>query len=93
MNIKEFVLNEQREGRIVFRTIDGLMSANLDDFIKQPIDGILYDLNRDEVTVMSFIDDPKWVNDYAVAMTIRKLKQRIEELEHQILSIKRIKNE
>lgn len=50
-------------------------------FIKQPIDGILYDLNRSEEVVLTFLPDPKWVNDYAVAQVIRSLKSRIDELE------------
>ena len=51
------------------------------DFIKQPADGILYDLNRNESTVLTFLPDPKWINDFAVAQVIRALKKRIDELE------------
>jgi hypothetical protein len=54
------------------------MVADLDEFIKQPADGILYDLNRLEETALTFIDDPKWVNDFAVALVIRKLKEMLE---------------
>ena len=31
--------------------------------------------------VLTFIDDPKWVNDYAVCQVIRALKSKIDELE------------
>jgi hypothetical protein len=41
----------------------------------------IYDLNRDEATVLILIDDPKWINDYAVCKVIRTLKKRIDELE------------
>ena len=58
---------------------------NIKEFIKQPADGILYDLNRDEATILTFIEDPKWVNDYAVCKVIRALKNRIKELEKQII--------
>jgi hypothetical protein len=30
---------------------------------------------------MTFLDDPKWVNDYAVALVIEKLKAEIGRLE------------
>ena len=76
----QFVLDKKEEGKIVVMTFEGLMSAPLEDFIKQPADGLLYDLNRDTATTLSFVDDPKWVNDFAVALVIRKLKAENERL-------------
>ena len=70
---KAFVLAQRKEGRLVYMGIAGLVSVNIDAFITQPADGILYDLNRLEEVVLTFIDDPKWVNDFAVALTIREL--------------------
>jgi hypothetical protein len=78
--IKEYIRQAEKGGKVVFGTIEGLVEANLDEFIKQPAEGILYDLNRDKATVMTFIDDPKWLNDYAVAVTVTALRARIEEL-------------
>lgn len=79
-DIRERVLSERDRGHIVFRGLPGsFMGAKLDDFVEQPADGILYDLNRDEATVLTFIHDPKWVNDFAVALTIRKLVQQRDE--------------
>jgi len=83
-NIKDIILEEYKKGNIVVSGIDGLQIMPLDEFIKQPADGVLYDLNRDEATVLTFINDPKWVNDYAVSQVIRKLKNRIDELEGEI---------
>lgn len=51
------------------------------EFIKQPTEGMLYDLNRSETVVLTFLPDPRWVNDYAVAKVIAELKNRIKELE------------
>lgn len=79
--IRDKVLNEYKKGNIAVFGSEGLQVANLHDFINQPTGGILYDLNRSEAVVLTFIDDPKWINDYAVACVIRKLKERIEELE------------
>jgi len=82
-DIKEKILKEYEKGNIVFSGIEGLQVAKLYEFIQQPTDGILYDLNRNEVVVLSFLNDPKWINDYAVSKTITLLKQKIEELEKQ----------
>lgn len=79
--IKDKILEEYRNGFVIVAGIEGLYRFSLAEFIKQPADGILYDLNRLEEVVMTFLPDPKWVNDYAVAKTIRALKSRIEELE------------
>ncbi len=76
---KELVNTEVKKGNIVFMTVEGPAFANVDDFIKQPIEGILYDLNRDEAVVTSFIEDIKWVNDYAVCKVIRKLKEHYDK--------------
>ena len=78
-NIKEFVLKEYEEGNIVVSTFDGLQTVSLKEFVKQPVDGMLYDLNRNETTVLTFIKDPKWVNDYAVAKVIQELKRQLDE--------------
>jgi hypothetical protein len=80
-SLKEKILQESKNGNIVFAHADGLSMCKLSEFIKQPVEGLLYDLNRSEGIVLTFIDDPKWANDYAVAQVIRALKERIKELE------------
>ena len=81
MNIKEKILEEYEKGNIVVRANGGLQSMPIKEFIKQPADGMLYDLNRNEAVVLTFIDDPKWINDFAVAKVIAELKNKISELE------------
>jgi len=85
--IKDKILKEYKNGNIVVAGIDGLQVMLLSEFIEQPTEGMLYDLNRDECTVLAFIDNPKWINDYAVCQVIRMLKKRIEELKKQITKI------
>ena len=83
--LKDLVLAKRKEGKVVFWALpDQLCSADVSEFIKQPVDGILWDLNRLEEVVLAFIDDPKWCNDFAVALTIRALKARIDELEKEL---------
>lgn len=79
--MKDKILEEYKKGNIVVSGFEGLQISKLDDIINQPVDGLLYDLNRNEAVVLTFLDDPKWVNDYAVCKVIRRLKEKIEELE------------
>ena len=76
---RDMILQKEKEGKIVFMTIEGPMSVDLEEFIKQPTEGLLYDLNRDRVTVLTFIDDVKWVNDFAVGLVIAKLKESYDK--------------
>ena len=81
-SIADTVRAEYEKGNIVFWDCeDNLLTANLQDFMKQPVDGMLYDLNRSEEVILTFINDPKWVNDYAMCKIVRELYKRIEELE------------
>ena len=78
--IKDRILKEYQKGNVVVAGIEGLRVIPLDQIIKQPADGILYDLNRSEAVVLGFISDHKWVNDYAVSQVIRALKSKGIEL-------------
>ena len=82
--VRDLIFANEKDGRVVFNTIEGLMVAKLDEIILQPTEGLLYDLNRDRVTVSSFLDDPKWINDYACALVIGALKDKIDKLEAQL---------
>lgn len=82
--LQEFIREYGTKDFVVLNTIEGLRAVELDKIIDQPADGLLYDLNRDEGTVMALIDDPERINDYACAKVIRALKQRIDELEKQL---------
>ena len=78
--LSAYVLEESRKGNVVFNTGEGLAVAPLDEFVKQPAEGILYDLNRAPEVVLTFIGDPKWINDFAVSMVIRRLRDKVDNL-------------
>lgn len=80
--MKDKILAEYEKGNVVVSGFEGWQIVKLDDIVRQPVDGLLYDLNRNEDVVLTFLDDPKWVNDYAVSKVIRNLKDRIDELEN-----------
>lgn len=76
------ILENAAKGKVVVATIGGVASMPLDDFISQPTDGLLYDLNRLPEVVMTFVEDEsygmKWVNDYAVYLVIKRLKEKLD---------------
>jgi len=78
--LKDKILKEYKNGNIVVSVFDGIKTAPLKDIINQPVEGLLYDLNRDEATILTFINDPKWINDYACMAVIRELKRQLDEL-------------
>lgn len=81
-SLKNKILEECKKGNIVVDGADGLQVIPIKEFIKQPVEGMLYDLNRDAATILTFINNQKWVNDYAVMKVIIELKKRIKELEN-----------
>ena len=87
--------DEKAKGNICFMTMGGeVATANLNKFIKSPTESILYDLNRDEVTAMTFISKGEfaqsrtWMNNLATAQVITELKQIIEERDKTIEELK-----
>lgn len=83
-NIKKLVLEEEEKGNIVYNTPFGLYSAELDTFLSQSAKSMLYDLNRDFGTILTQIDDIKWVNDYALYKVVIELKKRLDEAEEKL---------
>lgn len=84
-SLRDKIWAEREKGNIVFQAMPGeFLTANLEAFLEQPADGILYDLNRGEEVAISFIHEPKWVNDFAAAMTIRKLVEQRNKLREEI---------
>ncbi len=79
--LKDKILSEYGMGNIVYTTPEGMGVVPIKGFINQPTEGLLYDLNRLPEVVLTFIDDPKWINDYAVAIVIMKLKEKIAKLQ------------
>jgi hypothetical protein len=79
--VRKLILDEYQKGNVVFLSYDGLKTMPLQEFVKQPEDGILYDLNRNEVVVLTFLKDgdPKWINDFAVAKVIKELKRQLSD--------------
>lgn len=72
----DIILNNQNEGKISVMTIDGLCTTNVNDIVNQPVEGLLYDLNRDKASLMSLAHESKnkrWVNDLAMAFVVEHL--------------------
>lgn len=80
-SIRDFVLEEEKKGNLIISTFEGLSRVKLSEVVLQPIEGLLYDLNRDPVTILTFIKDPKWVSDYACMQVISYLYNKVKQLE------------
>lgn len=79
------ILKLQESDVISYATCDGIMSQQVNTFLEQSVNGILYDLNRDKATTIvlarsadSFLG-VRWINDLAVAFVIRKLKEELDK--------------
>ncbi|MEZ3418323.1 MAG: hypothetical protein K1V99_02995 [Bacteroidales bacterium] len=73
---EKLLIEEQiKHNRVVFQTIEGLQSADIEEFCKQDVDFLLYDLNRDEATT-STLNNERAINDIAVAKVIRYLHKK-----------------
>jgi hypothetical protein len=80
-SIKELLLEESKKGFVCTLTPFGLQKTPLRELVEQAVEGLLYDLNRDELTILTFVeDDPKRINDFACAMVIREIKKQLDEL-------------
>lgn len=82
--LKNLVLDEMREGYIVYKTIEGLHKQKIDDFVKQPIGGQLYDINRDMATCLAFIDEPMGVNNFASHVLLKYYYDMCQKQEREL---------
>lgn len=80
-SIKDKVLAEWEKGNLVFADFDGLKTIKFEDFINQPLDGMLYDINRNGATILTYIEDPKWVNDFALTKLLEYYYNKCKEQE------------
>lgn len=85
-NIREIVQQAIADGKICYRTVVGIEAMSIEEFVQQPLEGMLYDINRDRATVMTFLDDAKWTNDLALTQLLEfyyneniRLKKEIEQ--------------
>lgn len=91
-DLYEGIVEAHKNGEISYM-VDGerIMKARFEDFIDQPADGILFDLNRlPEVTMTLFkkSKSSRWINDIAMAYVIKGLKDKIDGLEKKIDELK-----
>lgn len=78
----ETMQNEFKKGNVVLLTMEGgAVTTPIKNLIDQPVDGLLYDLNRlEEVALTLLPHNVKAVNDFATAKVIRELYKQNEEL-------------
>lgn len=76
-NLSDEVVKLRREGKVIIFECDELNIYDVKSLTNnQPVEGLLYDLNRDAVTCATWIaqsDDPVWVNNFASGVVIEYL--------------------
>jgi hypothetical protein len=81
------LLRRHPKDMVVIAGAGEFLHYKLEEFIAQPAELILYDLNRDAATCLTLLEgtgDLVWVNNYATGQVIRALKEKIAELEERI---------
>lgn len=86
--LKDEILKMSNQGCVSYQTIDGVFTTFIKDFVSQPSEGILYDLNRNTTSVLSDTNDPRWINDLAVSQVITYLKEKNDEYLETINNLK-----
>ena len=88
--ILDKVLALQADNKVAFMTIDGLKYSLIDEFVKQPLEGQLYDVNRDRATLYSMANENKnkrWINDLALVYMYEYANKTIEEQRRHITEL------
>lgn len=75
-NIFDMQRKAFKEGKVLYNTCDGLMKANIEDLVNQPVEGLLYDLNRDETTIGIIFDEKKQMNELATISVLKFLHKQ-----------------
>lgn len=68
-------IRELSDDKVAIATIEGIRVYNISDLLNQPVEGLLYDLNRDMVTNYHRLNegDMRAVNDIAVAKILTRI--------------------
>ena len=85
------ILSLQADNKIAFMTIDGLQGGPIEDFVNQPLEGQLYDVNRDRATLYSMANENKnkrWINDLALVYLYEYANEIIEKQRQEIVNLK-----
>lgn len=82
--IAKLIIEQWKEGYIVFETIEGLSRCKMEDFVKQPLEGQLYDLNRCMSVVLTFLGEAPWNNEYGMVRLVQYYYDRCKELEERL---------
>ena len=88
--ILDKVLALQADNKVAFMNIDGLKYSPIDEFINQPLEGQLYDVNRDRATLYTMANEntnKRWINDLALVYMYEYANKTIEEQRRHITEL------
>jgi hypothetical protein len=77
------VLKSIEEGNIVFINEEGFFQSPIEEFVKQPLEGMLYDLNRNEAVIRADAarEDTgwRWVHDLSLIKLLEYYYNKAKE--------------
>ena len=82
--VLDLINSNEKEDKIVFLTEEGFKSCKIEDMLSQPIEGILYDLNRGPEVLKTLINpnENKWcVNDIALVTLFKRVLEKLKNYE------------
>lgn len=82
--LKDLVLDARNDGYIVFEDIEGVQRCKLENFVKQPLEGQLYDINRDWATLLTFLGEQTWLNNAACVVLLEYYHNMCKELKEKL---------
>lgn len=90
------IREHKAKNEIVIMTEEGIMTASIEKIIDQPIEGLLYDLNRDYATLSTIAKSSKnlrWVNDMALVNVLEYVLKENKKLKEEYNTIKQELND
>ena len=78
-------MEAEKDEKVCLATCERIKTKDVCKIIEQSADGILYDLNMEEMTTIDIAMNAdsnigsRWINDLAVAFVIRKLKEELDK--------------
>lgn len=85
------ILELKKENKVCYMAIDGLSYQDIDKFVEQDLDGMLYDLNRDKATLFNMANTSKnqrWINDLGLVHVFEYLYNKHVELKDEYEKLK-----
>jgi predicted hydrocarbon binding protein len=88
LDVRTLVIDKYRCGQLTIDTLNGITHVDLEETLQNKSERILKSFGRDFGTILAKIDNnPRWINDFALAVIVTELKNKLEKYEEKYGSI------